>query len=135
MPRATHQAYGHGMRVFDVRFSPIDPMLLASASDDTTARVWRIEPSGSVRQVRSKRARVGEEVGSVGHAQPSKAAKVLVLLIWTHTCTAMHGQPCSATAGGGPPPLHASRWLHQPWVQPWVSVGHLHSAALGLLVV
>ncbi|KAG1654781.1 hypothetical protein FOA52_008966 [Chlamydomonas sp. UWO 241] len=40
------------MRVFDVRCSPTDPDLLASASDDTTARVWKVDQeSGRVSQV------------------------------------------------------------------------------------
>lgn len=45
------QAYGHSARIFDVRFNPVDPSILASASDDTTARVWRIEDQAQIRQV------------------------------------------------------------------------------------
>ena len=33
---------GHNARVFDVAFSPADTSLLASASDDDTAKVWRM---------------------------------------------------------------------------------------------
>lgn len=52
MQSATYQAYGHAVRVFDVRVSPTDPDLLASASDDTTARIWRLDQaSGRFKQV------------------------------------------------------------------------------------
>ena len=57
MDHSAYQAYGHAQRIFDVRFSPSDPSVFASGSDDTTARVWQIDAaSGLVRQV-GKRSR------------------------------------------------------------------------------
>ncbi len=38
---------GHHARVFDVAFLPEDSSLLASASDDDTCKVWRINDSGA----------------------------------------------------------------------------------------
>jgi len=39
--RAHGSAFGHADRVFDVQFSPADSSLLATASEDTTVRMWR----------------------------------------------------------------------------------------------
>ena len=35
---------GHNARVFDLGFSPAEPDLLASASDDECVKVWRRSP-------------------------------------------------------------------------------------------
>ena len=35
---------GHGGDVNDLITSPIDPSLFASASDDTTVRIWSLDP-------------------------------------------------------------------------------------------
>ncbi|GAX83365.1 hypothetical protein CEUSTIGMA_g10790.t1 [Chlamydomonas eustigma] len=51
MIEARLQAYGHSQRIFDVRFSPVNPAIFASGSDDTSARIWLIEESGHIRQV------------------------------------------------------------------------------------
>jgi WD40 repeat protein len=50
-------AYGHGSRVFDLAFHPKDPNLLASCSEDGSARVWRyLSRSGDWEQVRTSLA-------------------------------------------------------------------------------
>jgi WD40 repeat protein len=47
------QAYGHGERIFDLAFHPSRSDIIASASEDLTARVWRLEPGADVfKQVR-----------------------------------------------------------------------------------
>jgi WD40 repeat protein len=40
------EIYGHSGRVFDVAFSP-DSSKVATASEDTTARVWRVTDGAS----------------------------------------------------------------------------------------
>ncbi|KAF5838401.1 WD40-repeat-containing domain protein [Dunaliella salina] len=45
-------AYGHGERVFDVQFSPVDSSLLATASEDMTVRLWSFHHStGAFKQL------------------------------------------------------------------------------------
>jgi hypothetical protein len=45
---------GHHARVFDLAFSPTDPNLVASASDDDTAKIWQqSEGAGDFKQVSS----------------------------------------------------------------------------------
>ncbi|EIE19184.1 WD40 repeat-like protein [Coccomyxa subellipsoidea C-169] len=39
-------AYGHHARVFDLAFSPSDSRLIASASDDDTAKIWQQTKEG-----------------------------------------------------------------------------------------
>jgi WD40 repeat protein len=42
------QAYGHGERIFDLAFHPSRSNIIASASEDLTARIWRREPDAGV---------------------------------------------------------------------------------------
>eukprot|EP00983_Pelagomonas_calceolata_P115165 1160167-Pelagomonas_calceolata.AAC.6 len=44
-PHQHYSAYGHGERIFDVQFSPVDSGLLATASEDMTVRLWSINRS------------------------------------------------------------------------------------------
>ncbi len=43
----------HTAPVYDVKFSPTDPMLLASASADKTIRLWRITPNDVAQPIKS----------------------------------------------------------------------------------
>ncbi len=53
----TYQRYltptAHTAQVTDVKFSPTDPMLLASASADKTIRLWRITPNDTAQPIKS----------------------------------------------------------------------------------
>ena len=44
----TLQAYGHSERIFDLAFHPTRANILASASEDLTARIWRLEDGSDV---------------------------------------------------------------------------------------
>lgn len=46
-PWRLSQAYGHGDRVFDLAFHPLNSDIIASASEDTSVRLWRRPGEGS----------------------------------------------------------------------------------------
>lgn len=45
--------FGHKGPVVDIKFSPFDDHLIATASDDATVRIWRVPPHGPLRNVTS----------------------------------------------------------------------------------
>lgn len=48
----TAEAFGHGARIFDLAFHPTLRNVIASASEDMTARIWSLQPgSDAYKQV------------------------------------------------------------------------------------